>query len=342
MFKERMSYIKKIVDYFFHHDFSDETVKKVHQRLTKKEDRPEVEDALLSVWDTMGYPEIADEHSKQAFSSLSRQLGFANKKEPAGKTLRTMPFVARMAAIWLLPFIMLSTSVYFYWQTATVKEALADVSLIEHFVPVGKREQVVLPDSSRVWLNSGSVLIYPSSFMGQTREVYLSGEGYFEVEKNAEQPFIVKARALNVEVLGTRFNLLAYPEVRQTATTLEEGSVQVRLQDDDETVYHLVPDEQLVYSVDSKNVDIKQVVSADYFDWREGGLLLDNYSFTDIIHILQRTYGVTVHLQTSSYNKSRLTVHFNKNESLENILMLLKELIPGLEYQISGKDIYLR
>ena len=337
-----MSYIKKIVDYFFHHEFSDETVRRVHQRLTKKEDRPEVEDALLSVWNTIGYPEISEEHSNRAFSSLSRQLGFTYKKEPGGKTVRSMPFWGRLAAIWLLPLLMLSTSVYFYWQTATVKEALADVSLIEHFVPVGKREQVVLPDSSRVWLNSGSVLIYPSSFMGQTREVYLSGEGYFEVEKNAERPFIVNARTLNVEVLGTRFNLLAYPEVDQITTTLEEGSVQVRLQDADETVYRLVPDEQLVYSVDSKTVDIKQVVSADYSDWREGGLLFDNYSFTDIIRILQRTYGVTIHLQTSVYNKNQLTVHFNKNESLENIFMLLKELVPGLKYQIDDKDIYLR
>ena len=191
-------------------------------------------------------------------------------------------------------------------------------------------------------MNSGSVLIYPSTFIGQTRDVYLSGEGYFEVEKNAEQPFIVKARTLNVEVLGTRFNILAYPEVKQIATTLEEGSVRVCLQDNDKKVYHLVPDEQLVYNIDSAIVDIKQVVSADYSDWREGGLLFDNYSFSDIIHILQRTYGVNVHLQTSIYNNNKITVHFNKNESLENIFMLLKELIPGLEYRIDNKDIYLK
>lgn len=230
----------------------------------------------------------------------------------------------------------------FYWQANIVKDAVADVSLIEHFVPAGKREQIILPDSSRVWLNSGSVLIYPSTFIGQTRDVYLSGEGYFEVEKNAEQPFIVKARTLNVEVLGTRFNILAYPEVKQIATTLEEGSVRVCLQDNDKKVYHLVPDEQLVYNIDSAIVDIKQVVSADYSDWREGGLLFDNYSFSDIIHILQRTYGVNVHLQTSIYNNNKITVHFNKNESLENIFMLLKELIPGLEYRIDNKDIYLK
>ena len=337
-----MSYIKKIVDYFFHHDFSEETIRKVHQRLTKEDDRPEVDDALLSVWDTMGFPEMNENHSEQAFSQLSRQLGFSEQKEPVRKSLRPTSFVMKLAAIWLLPLIMLSSSVYFYWQANIAKDAVADVLLIEHFVPAGKREQIILPDSSRVWLNSGSVLIYPSTFIGQTRDVYLSGEGYFEVEKNTEQPFIVKARTLNVEVLGTRFNILAYPEVKQIATTLEEGSVRVCLQDNDKKVYHLVPDEQLVYNIDSGIADIKQVVSADYSDWREGGLLFDNYSFSDIIRILQRTYGVNVHLQTSVYNNNKITVHFNKNESLENIFMLLKELIPGLEYQIDNKDIFLK
>ncbi|MFV0585430.1 MAG: FecR family protein [Parabacteroides gordonii] len=337
-----MSYIKKIVDYFFHHDFSEETIRKVHQRLTKEDDRPEVDDALLSVWDTMGFPEMNENHSEQAFSQLSRQLGFSEQKEPVRKSLRPTSFVMKLAAIWLLPLIMLSSSVYFYWQANIAKDAVADVLLIEHFVPAGKREQIILPDSSRVWLNSGSVLIYPSTFIGQTRDVYLSGEGYFEVEKNTEQPFIVKARTLNVEVLGTRFNILAYPEVKQIATTLEEGSVRVCLQDNDKKVYHLVPDEQLVYNIDSGIADIKQVVSADYSDWREGGLLFDNYSFSDIIRILQRTYGVNVHLQTSVYNNNKITVHFNKNESLENIFMLLKELIPGLEYRIENKDIFLK
>lgn len=337
-----MSYIKKIVDYFFRHDFSEETIRKVHQRLTKEDDRPEVDDALLSVWDTMGFPEMNENHSEQAFSQLSRQLGFSEQKEPVRKSLRPTSFVMKLAAIWLLPLIMLSSSVYFYWQANIAKDAVADVLLIEHFVPAGKREQIILPDSSRVWLNSGSVLIYPSTFIGQTRDVYLSGEGYFEVEKNTEQPFIVKARTLNVEVLGTRFNILAYPEVKQIATTLEEGSVRVCLQDNDKKVYHLVPDEQLVYNIDSGIADIKQVVSADYSDWREGGLLFDNYSFSDIIRILQRTYGVNVHLQTSVYNNNKITVHFNKNESLENIFMLLKELIPGLEYRIENKDIFLK
>ena len=337
-----MSYIKKIVDYFFHHDLPEEMNWKIHRRLLKKEDRPEVDEALQSVWDTMGFPEMNEARPRQAYSILSRNLGFTEQKKSASKNVRIMPFWVKLTAIWLLPLIMFSTSVYFYWQATSVKDVLATVSLIEHFVPAGKREQVVLPDSSRVWVNSGSVLIYPSIFVGDRREVYLSGEGYFEVEKNAEQPFIVKARTLNVEVLGTRFNLFAYPEIGQIATTLEEGAVQVRLQDEEGKTFHLVPDEQLVYYIESGSVDVRKVVSADYSDWREGGLLFDNYSFTDIIRILQRTYGLDIHLQTSAYNKNLLTVHFNKNESVENIFMLLKELIPGLEYKIDGKSIYLK
>lgn len=337
-----MSYIKKIVDYFFYHEFSDEMVKKVHRRLIKNNDQPEIEDALLSVWDTIDASEMSDNQSKQAFSQLGRQLGFATQKEPERKVLRPLSFGFKLAAIWLLPLIMVASSVYLYWQTVNTRESLANVSLIEHFVPAGKREQLVLPDSSRVWLNSGSLLIYPSSFIGQTREVFLSGEGFFEIEKNAEQPFIVKAHTLEVEVLGTRFNLFAYPEVKHITTTLEEGSVQVHLQDTDKKTYRLVPEQQLVYFIESGNVDINQVVPADYSDWREGGLLLDNYTLADIILILQRTYGVNIHLQTSVYNQNQITVHFKKNESLENIFMLLRELIPGLEYRIDGKDIYLK
>ena len=170
-----MSYIKKIVDYFFHHDLPEEMNWKIHRRLLKKEDRPEVDEALQSVWDTMGFPEMNEARPRQAYSILSRNLGFTEQKKSASKNVRIMPFWVKLTAIWLLPLIMFSTSVYFYWQATSVKDVLATVSLIEHFVPAGKREQVVFPYSSRVWLNSCSVLIYPSIFLGDRRVVYLSG-----------------------------------------------------------------------------------------------------------------------------------------------------------------------
>ena len=83
---------------------------------------------------------------------------------------------------------------------------------MEQFVPSGKRERITLPDGSEVWLNSGTLLLYPSAFIGQSREIYLVGEGYFKVRKRPEQPFIVRTKAMRVQVLGTEFNLSAYPD----------------------------------------------------------------------------------------------------------------------------------
>lgn len=335
-----MSYIKKIVRYFFHHAFSEEMVGKVQQRLLKKEDRQEKEEALREVWEEIGFPAIHENRMAQAFEQLSGRIGWSNPKERIKRHGdKAVPLWMRGVAIYIVPLLMLSFAIYFYMEAKM--NPLANASLIEYFVPAGKRGMVVLPDSSRVWLNSGSVFIYPSSFKGEVREVYLSGEGYFEVEKQAAKTFVVKSRLMDVEVTGTRFDLAAYPESERVTTTLEQGAVRVRLKNTEKTTYGLTPDEQLVYNVHTGRVDVKQVVSADYSDWREGGLFFDNHSLKEIISILERTYGIKVHLKTSVYNDNRLTIHFNKNESIENVLMLLKELIPGINYQIAGEDIYL-
>ena len=94
-----MSYIKKIVDYFFHHDLPEEMNWKIHRRLLKKEDRPEVDEALQSVWDTMGFPEMNEARPRQAYSILSRNLGFTEQKKSASKNVRIMPFWVKLTAI---------------------------------------------------------------------------------------------------------------------------------------------------------------------------------------------------------------------------------------------------
>ena len=205
----------------------------------------------------------------------------------------------------------------------------------------GERKVLIFQDGTKVYLNAGAVITYPRSWRLDRRRVSLEGEAYFEVEKDTLKPFVVQAGALSVEVLGTRFDVWAYPESQEIKTTLEQGSVQVRLNEASDRIYQLKPNEQLVYHVNNKEVDVRQVRSADYSDWRSGGLFFDNASFRDVIRTIERNYGVTVHLHTSVYNDNRLTIHFKKDESLENIFMLLKELIPGLEYQIAPKDVYL-
>ena len=201
-----------------------------------------------------------------------------------------------------------------------------------------------MPDSSKVWLNSGTLLVYPSDFIGESREVYLSGEGYFEVTKSETKHFIVKTNALNVEVLGTKFDLSAYPEAEKITTTLEQGAVKVLLTRtaNAANTFLLKPDEQLVYLPGTDQVEQLKVKATDFSDWKDGGLLFRNSSFKDIVKTLERAYNLVVISETSAYDANRLTIHFNKDESLENVMMLIKEMIPGLEYRIDGNKLYIQ
>ena len=276
-----MSPIKKILKYFFHHSFSGEMVDRVHQRLAEPGDEREKEEVLREIWNEIGFPE-ADKRSEMAFARLENTL------DVRPRPCLRIPAWVRIAAIWLIPLLSLGVSYYLYRDARDVKK----LAFMEQFVPSGKRERITLPDGSEVWLNSGTLLLYPSDFIGDKREIYLVGEGYFKVRKRPEQPFIVRTKAMRVQVLGTEFNLSAY-----------SGS--------------------------------------DYSAWKEGGLLFNNDSFEDILKTLERVYNVKVHLRTSAYHSNRLTIHFNKNESLVNIMMLLKEIVPGLEYQIKEDGVYI-
>lgn len=323
-----MSHIRKILKYFFYHQFSDEMVDRIHQRLAKPEGEQGKEDTLQNIWDEIGFPK-ADKRSEMAFSRLEKTLN--------PKPRLYIPIWSRIAAIWLIPLLSLGLSYHLYQDVKKAKK----IAFMEQFVPSGKRERIILPDGSEVWLNSGTLLLYPSDFLGKKREIYLVGEGYFKVTKRPEQPFIVRTKTMRAEVLGTEFNLSAYPDQEKITTTLNEGSVKILPDDPSLESYILKPNEQLMYIPSLGKMDVRQVVATDYSDWKEGGLIFNNDSFEDILKSLERIYNIKVHLRTSAYHSNRLTIHFNKNESLENILMLIKEMIPGLEYQIKEDRIYI-
>lgn len=178
-----MSPIKKILKYFFHHSFSGEMVDRVHQRLAEPGDEREKEEVLREIWNEIGFPE-ADKRSEMAFTRLENTL------DVRPRPCLRIPAWVRIAAIWLIPLLSLGVSYYLYRDARDVRQ----LAFMERFVPSGKRERITLPDGSEVWLNSGTLLLYPSDFIGDKREIYLVGEGYFKVRKRPEQPFILCGR----------------------------------------------------------------------------------------------------------------------------------------------------
>lgn len=131
---------------------------------------------------------------------------------------------SRYAAILVIAFVSawMLASYYFAGNLSRQQELIAFQQ--ELVVPPGQRAELTLPDGTKVWLNAGSKLSYPS-FFGKERKVFLSGEGFFNVSKNEKVPFIVSTRTIDVKALGTQFNVLCYPESNYTGVYLQEGSV---------------------------------------------------------------------------------------------------------------------
>ncbi|SFG58266.1 FecR protein [Pedobacter insulae] len=185
--------------------------------------------------------------------------------------------------------------------------------------PAGGQYQVLLADGSKVWLNASSSLKFPSSFTGNERKVELTGEGYFEISKSKNQPFIVNAREMKVEVLGTHFNINAYPDEQLLATTLIEGSVKLTHRSNSVL---LKPHEQANIKNGSfklqKNIDVKDVLA-----WKEGYFVFDNEEIHSVMRKLSRWYNVKVEYEDPQVNEEFVGT-ISKFKNISEILKLLQ------------------
>ena len=166
-------------------------------------------------------------------------------------------------------------------------------------IPYGSRAKVVLSDHSVVWLNAGSRMIYPSVFTGKEREVLLFGEAFFQVEKDESKPFIVKTSEYRIRVLGTQFNVLAYPGDGISQTLLTEGRVELNLNNDswfDKKVV-LKPNEMFSFNTGMNEIKVEKVQPEDYVLWKDGILKFDKEDLSRVVKKIERFYNIQVKLK---------------------------------------------
>lgn len=330
-----MNYIKNIINYFVHHSPSREITERVHRRLLDPDGETERDEALSKYWDSLAHEECATEETAQAYNRFKRTI------HPR-KINFSWKWVG-MAALWVAPIVMCGLLAHLYLRSSLLdsKAEPSAISYVQYFAKPGTTQQCTLPDGSRIWLNEGSTLIYPSTFSEGVRGVFLSGEGYFEVTKDKNHPFVVSTGHLQVEVLGTTFNVSAYPEDEQTKVTLETGKVKVNVKNDS-TNYYLTPDYQLIHTPATGKTEQIRVHARNYSEWRSGIIYFDDTSFEEVLNVLERIYHVRIYLQVSSYKDEKIHVQFRKNEPLENVLRIIRMVAPNMEYQIIGNDVYIR
>ncbi|WP_018338829.1 FecR family protein [Butyricimonas synergistica] len=204
-------------------------------------------------------------------------------------------------------------------------------------VPVGGEFELTLADGSRVWLNSMTKFRYPTHFTGTTREVFVEGEAFFSVKKDADRPFIVHTGGVRVKVLGTEFNLSAYPG-EKTVTTLAAGKVEVAGESDKVS---LQPGEQAIWNNDLKNIEVKAVDAALYSSWIKGVFEFENISLLAITRQLSRWYGVTFQFEDCSCAERCFTGGIKKYVPLIQSLEII-EKTTNVVFKITGKNIIVR
>ncbi|WP_139957225.1 FecR family protein [Flavicella sediminum] len=207
-------------------------------------------------------------------------------------------------------------------------------------VPYGKQFDVVLSDNTHVYLNAGTTLKYPVNFIkGKKRNVFLSGEALFDVSKDSLHPFVVHIDDLNIRVLGTKFNVSAYPEDLSAKTVLVEGAVALyqekKYQAQKATM--LTPGRLASLNKLDKNISLEKVDVSIYTAWTKGNILFRHEPFKNILKKLERQFDVTIVNNNEKLNDVLFTASFD-NESLDYILKTFHTNF-GINYTLNQKQI---
>lgn len=201
--------------------------------------------------------------------------------------------------------------------------------------PAGSKTCVVLPDSSRVWLNAGSTLKYSTRFGRSDRHVILDGEAYFEVKKQNGETFTVATYGYDVVVRGTRFDVRAYKDEPRLTTSLLQGKVDI--QRGDERLMSLNPGEMAVLDRATGSLT-KDVAQADSHGWVRGKMEFDNITFYDLMRIINRQYGVNIHTNSPELGNTVLSVSLRNDETVDDIIEAIR-LLGNVKVTRRGKDI---
>ena len=239
----------------------------------------------------------------------------------------------RISAVLVIP--LLFAVVYLYVNEDESEEG--EIAYQELFAPHGMFSHATLPDGSEVWLNGGSSLKYPIRFEKNKRNVFLSGEGYFEVQSDAEKPFVVNTDLLTLNATGTKFNIEAYGEDTITAVTLVEGKVSVSMKSG--SPVNMQPGERILYSNLTSKGYVTQTDPYKWYAWKDGLTIFRDDPLHYVFKRLSLVFNVNIILKNRELADAPYRATF-EDESLDEILRLL-ELTAPIKFTYVKRDSYI-
>ncbi|MDR0394840.1 MAG: FecR domain-containing protein [Tannerella sp.] len=316
--------IRSIITCFFENNFPKELILKFQFWFSKQENKDLKDEILNELWEKETAE--ANELTIYGLEEMGRRI------EKRSACLSLPQRILRIAGIFLLP---VAGSLLTYWlmNNPDDKSVTAhNTQMVEYIVPDGEMQQVTLPDGSEIWLNAGSMLLYSGDFSGPTRTLFLNGEATFNVIKDPERPFIVKTQYMQVQALGTTFNVKSYNNTSLTEVTLEEGLVRVDVNGKVTVSEVIYPDEQFVYDHRYATTSKYRIDAELVAKWREGYLVFQDATFEDIIHTIERRFKVIVNYDIRRYGGGTFSIKYMPYENVEQVLTILETLNPGLKW----------
>lgn len=197
---------------------------------------------------------------------------------------------------------------------------------------------LTLTDGTKVILKTGSTLQYATEFNGKTREVILNGEAFFDVKHDTSKPFIIHTGAVKTTVLGTAFDIKAWPGQKNVIVSVTRGKV--RVENDQKVLAVLTVNQSIDYNIENTAtthhaVNAEEIVT----DWTNEDMNFDRTSFESIVKVLSKRYGKDITISNSKLANEKITSSFSGMESLENILYILCTINPDTQYSINDNDI---
>lgn len=221
-----------------------------------------------------------------------------------------------------------------YWEDAAPTNQGDKIGINKIVTPKGGEYQIVLPDGTKVWLNAASALSYPSRFSGDTREVNLQGEAYFEVTKG--KPFIVVADHQRIDVLGTKFNVSAYQDDKQRITSLLEGAVRVTNAANRSML--LKPGEQAAVVPDKTQIDLTTFSPEEVLGWKNGYFTFNNTPIKSVMKIIARWYDIDIFYEGDAINKVNFGGTISRFDRLEKLLNTIS-LTGSVKFRVEGRRV---
>jgi transmembrane sensor len=297
--------------------------------------------------------------SLEALKKVNRKIGLSEENQKYKKTIQltSLQAILRIAAIVLITF---GASYLAFLLFNSTRNIVPSNAVTEISAPIGSKSKVTLPDGTKIWLNAGSTIRYSNDFNKINREIKLEGEAYFDVTKNKHMPFIVHTLSnINIRVLGTAFNLKAYPREGSVETTLVRGSLIVERQDNNQLQKTtLAPNQRATYiktegkvflsEVDKQSIvketpqrleQIKgkvlfapKVETEIFTSWKDNKLIFRNEGFESLAIKLERWYGVKINVEGEEINN----YHFNgaiENETINDVFKYISYTLP-IKYTI--------